>query len=719
MVTLASDSPGPGALQKLRLALAERNIVADTSNEGRIAFQHKGVTAHAVANGLDLRQEMKRQIRDFKPDRTLISCEDPGQAILESALETGISPIVLLVQTTLPLPFGPGSFLASKQKTELLKSVNAIVANCRFLADYMLEWGGLNSTVIRFPAFGSPPFPQVTGADNGFVTLINPSAMKGISIFLELARSLPDVSFATVPTWGTTKADRDRLAELPNVKILEATDNIDAIFALTRVLLVPSLWSEAVGYIGIEAMLRGIPVMGSDVGGMREAKLGVDYLLPVTPITQFEDRFDERRLPVPIVPEQNTRPWREALVKLISDQDHYESLSRASREASLDFISQIRVENFEEFFESLQASPRASTAPSRLAVSDKQSMLDNLSPEKRALLALRLRRRAANTQETKQIPRRHATSAPLSFSQQRLWFLEQLEPNKAVYNIPAATQLSGKLDVEALTKALAQIVSRHEILRTTFAVVGPDLVQASSPDTKLSLEMRDLSSLSEVEQQQMAHQIMFDDAQQPFNLVKGPPLRAILLRFSDTEHVLLLTLHHIVSDGLVHRHSLSGVRCALRIVFAPREPITSRAHHSIQRFRNRATRTFREGIAAKGTGILAQATGRMSIKPRPPFRPQTTGGPLAGRRQDRLYHTGGSLARDPAARATTKCYRLHAVAGRFSDAALSIFQTRGHLRQLAHRRQEYSRDGKRNRVLHQHVGVSFNPLGGPHVPGIA
>ena len=109
-------------------------------------------------------------------------------------------------------------------------------------------------------------------------------------------------------------------------------------------------------------------------------------------------------------------------------------------------------------------------------MSDLHEYITNLSPEKRALLELRLRQRSAPSGNLDRIPRRAAPGPyPLSFAQQRLWFLDQLEPNSAIYNEASALRLSGPLDVEALQKALDAIVFRHEALRTTFtAVDGAD-----------------------------------------------------------------------------------------------------------------------------------------------------------------------------------------------------------------------------------------------------
>jgi len=136
---------------------------------------------------------------------------------------------------------------------------------------------------------------------------------------------------------------------------------------------------------------------------------------------------------------------------------------------------------------------------------------------------------------------------PLSFAQQRLWFLDQLEPNSPAYNVPAAIRLEGQLDLAALEQSLNEIVKRHESLRTTFEIVNGEPVQSIASHAELKIDYVDLSQDSDREAK--AKQLATDEARRPFDLSHGPLLRVAVLRLSDTEHVLLFTMHHIVSDG--------------------------------------------------------------------------------------------------------------------------------------------------------------------------
>jgi amino acid adenylation domain-containing protein len=142
-------------------------------------------------------------------------------------------------------------------------------------------------------------------------------------------------------------------------------------------------------------------------------------------------------------------------------------------------------------------------------------------------------------------------SGPLSasFAQQRLWFLDRLQPGSPVYNIPIAVRLEGRLDVDALRRALAEVVRRHEILRTTFTVDGGRPQQAIADSLDLALPVEDLSDLPEDQRIEQALERVREEAARPFDLSRGPLVRAGLIRLSDTEHVVQVTMHHIISDG--------------------------------------------------------------------------------------------------------------------------------------------------------------------------
>ena len=138
---------------------------------------------------------------------------------------------------------------------------------------------------------------------------------------------------------------------------------------------------------------------------------------------------------------------------------------------------------------------------------------------------------------------------PLSFAQQRLWFLDQLEPDSAFYNVGAAVCLSGALNLEALERALGEIVGRHESLRTTFGQADGEPVQFIAPSAEVPLALEDLSSLPADEREKEARRAAAAELGRPFDLSRGPLLRVKLWRLGEREHIALVSMHHIISDG--------------------------------------------------------------------------------------------------------------------------------------------------------------------------
>ncbi len=144
---------------------------------------------------------------------------------------------------------------------------------------------------------------------------------------------------------------------------------------------------------------------------------------------------------------------------------------------------------------------------------------------------------------------RHGGTAPASFAQERLWFLDQLEPGTATYNIPTAVRLTGALDPAALRLALEEIARRHATLRTTFTSVDGQPFQVIAPALPFALPAVELTGLPPAEREAEARKAALAEARRPFDLTRGPLVRAALLRLAPEEHAALFTMHHIVSDG--------------------------------------------------------------------------------------------------------------------------------------------------------------------------
>ena len=138
---------------------------------------------------------------------------------------------------------------------------------------------------------------------------------------------------------------------------------------------------------------------------------------------------------------------------------------------------------------------------------------------------------------------------PLSFAQQRLWFLDQLKPNSSFYNIPSAVRLRGTLDIAALEQSFRELIRRHEPLRTRFGLVDGVPLQLIDDAPDFDLPVFDLRTVDEAEREADARSIAAAESQRPFDLSTGPLLRASVVRLADHDHMLLCTMHHIISDG--------------------------------------------------------------------------------------------------------------------------------------------------------------------------
>ncbi|MFX3681347.1 MAG: amino acid adenylation domain-containing protein [bacterium] len=141
------------------------------------------------------------------------------------------------------------------------------------------------------------------------------------------------------------------------------------------------------------------------------------------------------------------------------------------------------------------------------------------------------------------------TALPLSFAQERLWFLNQLEPGNPFYNMPAALELSGKFDLPAARRVVQALTARHESLRTVFRAADGHPTQVVLPDGEIPVTLEDLSLSPPETRDSLVQRAIATEARRPFDLAQGPLLRVVILRLQDDHHILLMTMHHIVSDG--------------------------------------------------------------------------------------------------------------------------------------------------------------------------
>jgi glycosyltransferase involved in cell wall biosynthesis len=349
VIVPAFGEPPGGVTEKQFFEEQERYGIRYTLNQGAYIFHLNGVEVHAVSDEERISWYLKNQINQFQPDYIIVAAEDITQVLLKTSLSVRKCPVICIAQTPSLLPFGFYSFYPDRQKISILKQVDAFVVNSNFLSDYVHYWINIKPITIYLPAYGQPPFPNFGKFESGFITLVNPCHLKGISIFIKLADQFPELEFAAVPTWGTTYQEQVLLESISNICLLQASSDVNLILSQTRILLVPSLWLENIPLIIIEAMLRGIPVISSNVGGIEEINLGTGFILPVKPIERVAYSLNKNKTIIPLVPEQQISHWYNALLQLISNRELYYQQSSLVRSAANKFVSQIKIEAFEDF----------------------------------------------------------------------------------------------------------------------------------------------------------------------------------------------------------------------------------------------------------------------------------------------------------------------------------------------------------------------------------
>lgn len=307
-------------------ALAARGVAVKKAVDGGFSYRHEGVEVTAM----DLAApDAVARVGDFveraKPDWILVS--DDHQAIfLEPALHCRSDRVVVLVHTHFHLPFGPEARKLDVNQHRRMRRARSVVVVSDYSRSYVREHGGMDATIIQFPVFGCGPFERVGRPDAGFVTMINPCLVKGLPIFLDLADHFPNVAFAAVPTWGADDPVIDALSLRQNIALLASDDDIGAVLRNARVLVAPSLIPETFGYVVIDAMLRGVPVVASGLGGQREAMLGVGQIIPVRPLVASSGEG--------VAPPQDLPAWRTALARLLTDAAFYRRKAGAGQEAA-------------------------------------------------------------------------------------------------------------------------------------------------------------------------------------------------------------------------------------------------------------------------------------------------------------------------------------------------------------------------------------------------
>ncbi len=299
----------------------------------------------------------------------------------------------------------------------------------------------------------------------------------------------------------------------------------------------------------------------------------------------------------------------------------------------------------------------------------------------------------------------------LSFAQARLWFLDQLEPGSPLYNLPAAVRLTGALDRSAFAAALGEIVRRHEVLRTTFRSAAGEPVAAVASPSGIPLPLLDLAALPATARREEAARLTAESARRPFDLAADPLLRAALLALAAEEHVALVTLHHIASDGWsigVLTRELAALYAAFRA--RTREPAAG-AGDPVRRLRRLAAPAVVGGASGVGARLVAAGARGDAGGARPADGPSASGRPQpagsGGRLRDR--RRGARRSRRPFPAAGDDA--VHDAAGRLRRAFAALHGGGRPGRRDAHRGPPPGGDGGADRPLRQHAGAARGPLG--------
>jgi glycosyltransferase involved in cell wall biosynthesis len=290
----------------------------------------------------DMPRHLADEIRRFAPDRVLFGQYGSGDSVLRTVAESAPGRGVFLAHGVMGQPFGPFTVFPNAAKTELLRGMRDVVAASDFVVDYFSRYGGISAKRCYFPAYGAGPFRSLA-TRTGPITMVHPSWVKGTAIVRGLAEALPAQRFRVILSYGTMPDDIAALEACPNVELLLGSPSPDLFLEGASALLFPTLGWEAFGLIVVEAMLRGVPVFASDLGGLRESALGAAVLCPVVPV-EIGDTIDATGRRPTRVPAQDVTPWRDAIVAALADPDRYDALVRTGRDRATAFVDRVNAE---------------------------------------------------------------------------------------------------------------------------------------------------------------------------------------------------------------------------------------------------------------------------------------------------------------------------------------------------------------------------------------
>lgn len=367
----ASYAPPKGGSTRSNLVWL-RGLAAN-GHQCRVVCTAAGETGETVADGISIlrvadlalhAERLTEEIRAFRPDWVLVSSEDVTQRLLRAAERGAPGRLVYLAHTPQFFPFGPESWNQDAEATRIVERAAGVVAIGQHMAGYIESHSAAKAGVVHPPIYGAPPFRRFDAFGAELVLMVNPCVVKGVEIFVEIAGRFPAQKFGALLGWGTTTADQAELARHNNIELLGNVRDIEEVLGRAKMLLMPSIWYEGFGLIAMEAMLRGLPVVSSDSGGLMEAKEGTGYVIPVRAIERYEPVFDENHMPRPVRGRQEIEPWLEAVGTLLTDEIEHQAEAERSRERALRFVEGLRADGLERYLTGLK--PRLTAAQREL-----------------------------------------------------------------------------------------------------------------------------------------------------------------------------------------------------------------------------------------------------------------------------------------------------------------------------------------------------------------
>lgn len=284
---------------------------------------------------------VRRRVDEWRPDRVILEC---GTMDARIALLLAGQRLAMSVNTTAALPFGPRSASKTKPWSHLpFGRMPRIFCASRYIRDYIRAHAGVDAFVQPPLAYGKGPYPLCGSFEPARITMINPIPHKGSAVFARLARRYPDRKFRAQRTYGDEPAELKRLS---NVEILPPSATLDDVMRDTTVLLVPSMWGEGWANVCVDAMLRGVPVLASDDGGLAEGTLGIGRCVPTLP---GRVRLGAGRAVHFKEPRIDLDAWARELDTLVGDRAAWEARSRTSRAAALAFLESLSVDKLASY----------------------------------------------------------------------------------------------------------------------------------------------------------------------------------------------------------------------------------------------------------------------------------------------------------------------------------------------------------------------------------